>query len=354
MADGRWMLYGANGYTGTLLAEEARRRGHRPVLAGRSASGVGALAERLGLEWKAFSLDDPSEVSRSIAGFDVVLHAAGPFAFTAAPMRRACLDVGASYVDVTGEIAVFQASFALDREAQERGVALISGAGFDVVPTDCLAKHVADQVPDAQVLEIAFAAIGAPSGGTLKSAIEAMPGGGFIRRGGRLVKSPAASVIRRVRFSDRERTVMSIPWGDLETAYHSTGIGDITTFIAQPERAAKLVRAAGPLLGVALGSARVRKLVQSAVGRWVHGPSEQEREASRSYVWACASAADGRRAEAWLETLDGYAFTAASGVRIVERILAERPRGALTPSMAFGADFVLEIDETRRYDALPG
>ena len=45
----RWLLYGASGYTGRMIAEEAVRRGHRPVLAGRSAERVRPLAESLGL-----------------------------------------------------------------------------------------------------------------------------------------------------------------------------------------------------------------------------------------------------------------------------------------------------------------
>ena len=40
-----WMLYGAAGHTGTLIAQHARQGGHQPVLAGRNAAAVAALAE---------------------------------------------------------------------------------------------------------------------------------------------------------------------------------------------------------------------------------------------------------------------------------------------------------------------
>jgi short subunit dehydrogenase-like uncharacterized protein len=353
MAERRWLIYGASGYTGTLLAEEAVRRGHRPVLAGRSSSAVAERALRLGLDFKAFALDDPAVIERELAGFELVLNAAGPFVFTATKMVRACLAARVSYVDVTGEISVFRDVFAEDAAARARGVCLLPGAGFDVIPTDCLAKHVAQKVPGAERLDIAFAAIGSPSPGTVKSALEHVPKGSFVRRGGKLVSVAPGRDSRVVRFLDKERTVVSIPWGDLETAYRSTGIGDITTYMAQSPRAIAIMRYAGPAFAKALRSAPVRRAAQWLAEKSLTGPDEDERRTGRSLIWASATAPDGRSATAWLDTVEGYAFTAKGGVRVVERLLVERPIGALTPSLAFGADFVLEIEGTRRVDALP-
>src|SRR5262249_24549148 len=149
----------------------------------------------------------------------------------------------------TGEIPVFQNTFKHHAQARDRGVCLISGVGFDVIPTDCLAKYVADRLPGATRLEIAFAATGGLSAGTAKSAIEHLPKGNFIRQGGKLTSVKAAHEIRVVRFYDKERSVASIPWGDLETAYRSTGIGDITTYMAQSQRIARLLRMTSPLMG---------------------------------------------------------------------------------------------------------
>jgi short subunit dehydrogenase-like uncharacterized protein len=353
MAEARWLIYGANGYSGQLVVEEAVRRGHRPVLAGRSTAAVAEIAERLGLDFKAFSLDDPAALERELQGFDLVFNAAGPFAFTAAAMVRACLATRVNYVDITGEISVFQAIFAQDAAARASGIGLLPGAGFDVIPTDCLAKHVAEKVPGAERLEIAFAGIDSPSAGTVKSALEHLPKGSFVRRGGRLVSIPPGSDSRHVRFSDKERSVVAIPWGDLETAYHSTGIANITTYMAQSPRTVSIMRRAGPALATALRFGPLRKAAQWLAQQAVTGPTEATRRAGRSLVWACATARDGRSASAWLDTLEGYAFTAKAGVRAVERFLAERPIGAFTPSLAFGADFVLEIEGTHRLDALP-
>jgi short subunit dehydrogenase-like uncharacterized protein len=347
-----WLLYGANGFTGRLIAEEAVRRGHRPVLAGRSADKVRPLAERLGLSWAAFGLDDISAITQAIAGNDLVFHAAGPFVHTSEAMVTACIAKGAHYVDITGEIPVFVRTLDRDAEAKRSGVCLISGVGFDVIPTDCLARHVADQVLHARHLDIAFASPSKASAGTTKSMIEMLQRGNFVRREGALVPAPMAGDLRTFRFSDRERTAVAVPWGDLETAYKSTGVPNITTFMALPAALARGLRMFGPSIAGVMRSDRIRGAALRWAERNAKGPDEELRQTGRSYFYACARDAEGKRAEAWLETPEGYAFTAKGGVLAVERILAENPVGALTPALAFGADFVLSVEGTRRFDSL--
>lgn len=348
MTQPNWMIYGASGYTGALLAEEAVRRGHNPVLAGRSAARLSPLAARLGLEWLAISLDDPAALRRALQPFELVLHAAGPFVVTSRPMVQACLERGAHYLDITGEIPVFQHTFSCDAAARERHVALISGCGFDVVPSDCLAQFVAAQAPGATGLEIALAGLGRASAGTAKSMLEMLPGGGLVRRDGRLVPFPMGQGAKRVRFSDRERSVLPIPWGDLETSYHDTGIPNITTFMAFPSRSLGPMRLLAPLGQSLLAVRPLRRVLAAAAGRFISGPDENLRQTGHARLWARAYAPGGSQAEAWLETVEAYRFTALSGVRLVEKVLEQRPTGALTPAQAFGADFVLEIEGTRR------
>jgi short subunit dehydrogenase-like uncharacterized protein len=354
VSDQRWLLYGAYGYTGELLAREAVRRGLRPTLAGRSAAKLEPLARRLGLPWLVADLEDTASLRKAVAGHALVLHAAGPFVHTALPMLRACLEAGAHYLDITGEIPVFEQTLAHDKLARERDVALVSGVGFDVVPTDCLARHVSERVKDPRALHLAFDAVGSPSAGTAVSALEGLPRGGLVRRGGMLVPWPLGKGARTVRFTGAARTVVPIPWGDLVTAFHTTGIPDITTYMAMPPGKAKALRIVGPGLQLALRSRRVRRAAVALIRRKVKGPDAAQREAGRSRVWARAENDRGEFAEAWLETLEGYAFTASSGVLAVEKTLALRPRGAITPARAFGADFVLEIEGTRRFDSLQG
>ncbi len=348
-----WMIYGAYGYTGQLIAEEAVRRGHRPVLSGRSKEKLIPLARRMGLDWVAVSLDDADALAEAVGQVDLVLHAAGPFIHTSDQMVRACLAAGANYLDVTGEIAVFRNTFSYDRAAIQRAITLISGVGFDVIATDCMADYVAAQVPNAVELEVAVAALGQSSPGTTKTMLEMVPQGGLRRREGELRPYRWGKGAKNVFFIYGERSVVAVPWGDLETAYQTTGIPNITTYMAIPRNGIRLMRWVAPIGQQVLKIKPVRRALQNRVAKTVRGPDAQTRRTERSYVWARAADLKGNDAQSWLETLEGYQFTAAAGVRCVERVLSERPVGALTPSLAFGADFVLQIEGTQRLDALP-
>lgn len=348
-----WMIYGAYGYSGRLVAEQALKRGHRPLLAGRSPDKLAAAANRLGLPYKAFPLTDLDMAVEALKEVDLVFHAAGPFIHTSNPMLRACLLSGTHYVDITGEYPVFENTFAYDEAARQAGVAFISGVGFDVVPSDCLAKYVADALPGATTLEIAISSLSSMSAGTAKSGMELVADGGRIRRNGSLAPYPAGLGSKPVRFPHGTFRAMPIPWGDLSTAYRSTGIPNITTYMVVSPLLAGAARVLAPLGQVALSAGLARRAVGALMGAVMRGPSESQRSSNRAYVWARAAADDGRSREAWLETAEPYRFTALAGVRVVERLLADPPTGALTPAQAFGADFMLEIDETRRYDSLP-
>lgn len=352
-----FLIYGAYGYTGTLLAEEAVARGHRPVLAGRSEEKLRPLAERLGLPHVAFGLDDlASSAGRGsrLGSFRAVLHAAGPFVSTGEPMMRACIAAGVHYLDITGELDVLELAFALDGEAREAGVTLLPGVGFDVVPTDCLAAHVASAVPGATELHVAFAALTSMSTGTARSTLEHAGEGGRVRRGGKLVRLSIGRGARRVRFADRERWTLPIPWGDLATAYRTTGIPDITTYAAVSPALARAAQLGWPLLAPVLPLARsraVQRLLAPLVIPREAGPDEAARRRRRSQVWACATAPDGSSAEARLETLEGYELTRIAAIRALERVLGGGVApGTTTPALAFGKDFVLELPGTRRIE----
>lgn len=348
-----WMLYGATGYTGALLAEETVRRGHSPLLAGRSADKLKPIAERLGLDYLAISLDDTDALVRSLSGVDLVLHAAGPFSQTSDLMIRACLTAGAHYLDLTGEIRVLENTYSYDQAAKQKGIALISGVGFDVVPTDCLAKYVADKLPDADRLDIAMHAITNTSPGTTKTQLEIVAGGGLVQRDGKLVNYPLGSGARRIRFSHGEKTALPAPLADLATAYRATGIPNITAYIALPTLLVRLAALSAPFfpaIQALFASERVRRWLRPMIEKLVKGPGAEFRHTARSYIWALAANSYGDETQAWLETLEAYQFTAVAGVRCVEAVLDGSYRGALTPAQAFGADFVLEIEGTRRFD----
>src|SRR3954471_22052892 len=168
------LLYGANGYTGELVARLAAARGDRLTLAGRNGEALARLGAELQMPVRAFALDDPAAVETGIDGATVVLHCAGPFSHTSRAMVDACLKKEVHYLDITGEVAVFEACAARDVEARTAGVMVMPGAGFDVVPSDCLAAHLKRRLPSATHLALAFQAIGSPSRGTATTMVEGL------------------------------------------------------------------------------------------------------------------------------------------------------------------------------------
>jgi short subunit dehydrogenase-like uncharacterized protein len=325
---GSWMLYGAAGYTGALIAQQARDRGHRPVLAGRSAPAVTTLAGHLGLPHRAVALDDPAALTAALDGVHLVLNAAGPFLHTAAPLAEACLRAGVHYLDIGNELQVFRALYGLDQRARQAGIAVMPGAGFGVVATNCLARYVSDAVGGAAILEVATRAATAQQGpGVAATRQENMPYGGWIRQAGHLEPCPLGSGTKTITLPDGPCLVMPLPTGDLEAAFQATRAADITAYGAVPG--------------------------QPAPGAKAADPSADQRPAYQSFAWARATGPDGATSEAWLQTGESYAFTAVASVRAVEQVLARSLSGAFSPAAAFGADFVLTIPGTSRIDTIP-
>lgn len=335
-----WLIYGANGYTGRLIAAEAVNRGLEPVLAGRNAEAIRELAKELGCQFCSFDLGGSADVSSYLKDVSLVLNCAGPFSQTAKPMIDACLASGTSYLDITGEIDVIELAAARHAEASKAGVTLMPAVGFDVVPSDCLAATVAQALERPISLQLAFAAGWSISPGTAKTILESAGSGGRIRRDGKIIRVPAAYKTAEIPFADRPRLAVTIPWGDVSSAYHSTGIPNIEVYCAQPRstiRMMRLTRWAEPL---------VRSRLVQRLGNWwinckVAGPSDEDRRTTRTQFWARATDEDGSIAEATLETPDGYTATVNTSLGVVQRVLRrEVSPGFFTTSMAFGASYI--------------
>jgi short subunit dehydrogenase-like uncharacterized protein len=344
------LVYGATGYTGRLIARMAAGYGLRPVLAGRSGGAVAALAGELGLEHRAFSLDDSAAVRDGLSGMAAVLHCAGPFAQTYGAMADACLAGGVHYLDITGEIEVFEALAARDAEARVAGVMLLPGVGFDVVPTDCLAAHLKRRLPTATRLQLAIKGSGRLSHGTANTMVENMHRGGVVRRAGRLVRVPAAWRTREVDFGRGPRTAVTIPWGDVSTAYHSTGIPDVEVYSAVSGGMRRMM-AATRYLGWLLRNPGVRATVKRILPVRANEPDDAELAAGRSFVWGRVEDAEGRSAVSRLAGPDGYLLTAHAALLILRRTLeGTAPAGFQTPSRVHRPDLVLEVPGIERED----
>ncbi len=343
----RWMIYGANGYTGRLAARLAKDLD--PILAGRQAEPVLALAGELGYESRIFDLADPAKVAANLEGVAAVLHCAGPFSATSGPMLAGCLRAGTHYLDITGEIAVFEAIHSRNQEIRDADIVVIPGVGFDVVPTDCLAAMLKRELPSATHLKLAFKSrYGKLSPGTAKTMVEGLPEGGRIRKDGRIVKVPAAYKVETIPFTeDLSATAVSIPWGDVATAYFSTGIPNIEVLVGVPDKQIEKMKMPAFMRWL-LGLAPVQAFMKAQIARRVKGPTDEQRARDEMYIYGEAWDDSGHKVAMRLRTREGYTLTAESGVKATQKVMDGRlAPGAYTPSMAFGADYVLDLEGTK-------
>ena len=333
------LIYGAYGYTGELISREAVDRGLDPVLGGRNAIRTEHLAATLGCEARTF---DARAARYHLEGIDVVLNCAGPFVHTYEPIVEACLETGTHYLDVTGELDVFEALAERDREAERAAVCLLPGVGFDVVPTDCLAGHLHDRHPAADELRLGFDPSSTVSGGTLASVIEHADSGGKVRRDGVITDVPTVWRTRTIDFGRGARHAATVPWGDVSTAYYTTGIENVEVYTAMPKVAVQALRI-GRFLSPVLGFTPIKRGLQAIARQFVDGPTETQRERETCYVWG--EATDGETTVvSRLRTPETYALTVDAATTAAERVLADPPVGFETPAAAFTPEFVLDLD----------
>ena len=342
----RAMIYGANGYTGRLIARRARERGLKPTLAGRNQEAVTALAAELDCPSVSFSLEQPAQISEYLKGYAAVMHCAGPFSHTARHMMDACISAGADYLDITGEIDVILAAAGRGERAGGAGVALLPAVGFDVVPSDCLAAMLAEKLPQARVLQLAFTDTGSLSAGTAKSMFEALPHGGRVRIDGEIRDVPTAWKTMEIPFRHAKRFGVTIPWGDVASAYYSTGIPNIEVYTVMSRKQVARLRRLRFLLPL-LGWKPIQKLAARRIEKTVKGPSDETRQNARASLWGRVCDDQGNAVSATLETKSGYELTALTAVAALEKTLEKSvPRGFSTASQAFGKDFILSFPDT--------
>jgi short subunit dehydrogenase-like uncharacterized protein len=313
------------------------------ILAGRRADAVNALAAELRCAARVFGVDDPNALAVGLEGVRVVLNCAGPFSRTAAPLVDACLRARAHYLDITGELEVLEALAGRDAEARAAGITVLPAAGFDVVPSDCLAAEAHHRLPTATQLALGFSAGTRMSRGTAITAIENASGGGMIRRDGALCRVASGWRTRHIDFGDGPRRAITIPWGDVSTAYHTTGIPNVEVYVAAPlalRAGLRLARWAGPLLG----SPAVKSLLARRARNGPAGPDAEARARGSSLLWAEARDDDGRIVEVRLRAPEPYELTSWTALALAARALrGALPVGFQTPARACGRGFVLEF-----------
>ena len=344
-----WMIYGANGYSGKLIAREAVRRGYEPILAGRSAAAVSRLAAELDLPHRVFQAVDTSEAREHLADLSLILNCAGPFTETAPSLVDASIEAACHYMDLTGELDVYAYCHKRHEAARRRGVVLCPGVAFDVVPTEAIAAKLKEALPDANSL-----VLGLDSDRTLSpgSAITLLKGIGdpnltvYMRREAAHLVKANRPLIRRFAFASGQsaKPAMSVTWADLNAAFYSTQIPNITVFIAA-NLSNRVTFALAHHLRFLYRNQSVQNMMRRVIKRFVKGPSREVRESGSTQLFGIVTNADGEERRLDLTVAQGYKFTYLAALAIVEHSLAQEADGGYyTPSMLVGAELTTELE----------
>lgn len=345
------LLYGANGYTGQLIAKYAAEYGLQPILAGRNGEQIKALANGSGLPYRIIDINDSAGLIAALKEVKLVIHAAGPFNQTARQMVDACLQTGVHYLDINGDLQVFEMIKGFDAVAKEKNILLLPGAGFDVVPTDCMALYLKNRLPTATLLKLAFASIGGGlSHGTALTMVNKLGEGGAERENGRIVKKSLGKHGMWVDFGEKKIFVMSIPWGDVSTAYFTTGIPNIIAYTSIKPGIYRLLKLQ-MLFNWMLRMEWVRNIFRKKIKKRPPGPGDEKRSKAKSLVWGEASDANAKTVTAHFTCADGYTLTAHSCLLIAKKVMqGDFKPGYQTPASCYGENLIKEIPGTRDFE----
>ncbi len=343
------MIYGAGGYTGKLICQHLKDCDLSITIAGRSKDTMAGIAEETGFPVVEVSLSDAVGLCSALENIDVVLHCAGPFSATSKPMIDACIATKTHYLDITGEVDVFEAAAARDSEAKSAGIMLMPGVGFDVVPSDCLIRHVKDILPDAIDLTLTIRGLNKSSRGTSKTAIEGLKSGTRARRDGKLQVIDPVSIVT----ADYEGTsVECIPvsWGDVSTGWHSTGIPNITVAFEAAPKLRQMIEMP-TIMKWFFATSVGQNYLKKQIDKRSEGPNEQQRAAGKADLLAVAKDANGKVVSSRLITPEGYSLTQKTASEIARQVAAGKfMPGFQTPSTLFGPDFILGFENCLRTD----
>ncbi len=346
----KWMIYGVNGYTGLLIAEEAVNRNFEPILAGRNPQALLELSEKLNLPARVFDLSDIDQISENLLDVDILVNCAGPFSQTAKPFCKACLRTNTHYLDITGEFEVFEFFKSQDARLKKAGIIAIPGIGFDVVPSDCLAAKLKKLQPDSTSLTIAMKpSLAIISPGTAKTMVEGIARGSVIRKNGQLV-NVSRPKSKMIPFGAKPQKAINIQWGDVSSAFFSTGIPNIEIYLTTRRAVALSMKFSRFFRWIFLIPLVVRFL-QYRISSVIKGPTLEQREKDQTLFWGEVKNPNGKTATLKLKTPNGYSLTVDSTLKAVEKILdKDLSPGYKTPSMAFGPDFVDELKGIKLLD----
>lgn len=330
-----WLLYGATGYSGRLIAQAAKARGHNVVLAGRNQAQLAKLGDSLGVAHRCFDMGARDAIDKGLTGVRLVLNCAGPFSLTAATLSQACMRTGAHYLDISGEIGDHRSLQRMHDRAVEAGVMLLPGVGFGILPSDCLAVHLKEKQPTAVSLTLAFSSAGSISRGSRTTLMESLQQSGYVRRAGQLIAAEPGTESRPIHFGPgKEQRALLFPWrADALAAGLSTDIAHIQTFAAAP-LLMRMVLKNRKVFAEGFGNTLLRRYV----GGSASGPSAAQRAKNKTWIYGEVVNEVGARLRAVVEGPDAYDFTVIAALAAVEHSLASGvPEGYATPGQLLGS-----------------
>lgn len=345
------IVYGSYGYTGKLIVNECKEKNIAVLLSGRNDEALRKQSAETGYPFEVVEIDDAVKLRSLLRKGKVVIHCGGPFQYTSRQMANACLETNTHYTDITGEHEVFEMLAGYDDKAKQAGIMIMPGTGFDVVPSDCLALHLKNRLPSATHLQLAFTmSKGGMSRGTLRTTIEGLGKGSMIRRNGKLVHIPLGEKVMDVNFGSHTMKAMNIPWGDVSTAWYSTGIPNIEVYIGATNKMIVAARMSKYFTWL-LKKRGVKNYFKKKIDQGEAGPSEEKRKSGKSFLWGKVWNDAGEECSSTLVTLSGYAVTAKMSVLIATKILNDDHKvGFQTPAMAYGPDLIVGLENTQRKD----
>jgi len=339
----KFLIYGATGFTGKLMVEKAKQLNLFPLLSGRNSEKLKQIAEPVNLKYEPVNLNDKQGLLNLLNKVDLVINCAGPFSATAEPMVGACLKTHTHYLDITGEISVFERHRNLDQTAKDANILIMSGVGFDVVPTDCLSAHMKSRMPDAEYLNLSVGGLSKISAGTAKTAVENIAKSFSVRRNGEIIqlKKPLYST---ADFGKGEVETVSVSWGDVATAYYTTGIPNIAVYFQLTSQTKKIIKM-NRVIKWFLSLSPIQKKLKSQIEKRFKGPDETERENSKAIIFGEAINSKGEKVLSKLITPEGYKLTCITALEIAQKVLSGNVKpGYFTPAMLFGEKLITDID----------
>jgi short subunit dehydrogenase-like uncharacterized protein len=345
------IIYGSYGYTGQLIAKECKAKNLNAILAGRNREALQKQSEQTGFPFEVVDVNDTAALKNLLQKGGIVIHCGGPFKYTAKAMADACLETKTHYTDITGEHQVFEMLADYDAKGKQAGIIIMPGVGFDVVPSDCLALHLKTRLRSATHLQLAFTmSKGGLSRGTAKSMTEGLGYGSLIRENGKLTPIPVGKKVMEIDFGTFKTKTLNIPWGDISTAWRSTGIPNIEVYTGATDSMISNAKRSN-YFNWLLRQRWLKDFMLKKIDKKPAGPSEKNREGGRSFLWGKVWDESGNERISLLECLSGYSLTGKSAVLIAEKILAGNFKaGYQTPAMMYGENLILEIPTSTRTD----